>query len=232
MQVAKAGKVRNGSAAPERARPALSRSIRRRYLLFVLLVAPAFLLRLVTVAFPILQTMYFSLTNLDLLKNTKDFIGLQNFPTVATDPGVRTALSFTVILVVGATALELVVGMLVAVRCSTPAFGAGPSPVRSDPIPWAIPTIVAGYAFRWLLDDQFGLIPVWIDQLTGIRFVAFIAPVLARLTVVLAHVWKDAPFMAFVFLAGLQGVPQELHDAARVDGANPWHRFWSAYLSP
>jgi ABC-type sugar transport system permease subunit len=56
--------------------------------------------------------------------------------------------------------------------------------------------------------------------------VAFIAPTTAQLMVVLAHVWKDAPFMAVVFLAGLQGVPQELHDAARVDGAGGWNRFW------
>ena len=225
MQAANAGKVRNGSTAPAQARRALSPSIRRRRWLFVALVAPAFLLRLVTAAFPILQTMYLSLTNQDVLKNTNDFVGLQNFPAVAGDPGVRAALSFTVILVVGATVLELVVGMLVALLLNSSFRGRGFARTINL-IPWAIPTIVAGYAFRWLLDDQFGLVPYWIHQLTGIRFVAFIAPQSAQLMVVLAHVWKDAPFMAFVFLAGLQGVPQDLYDAARVDGANAWHRFW------
>jgi ABC-type sugar transport system permease subunit len=55
--------------------------------------------------------------------------------------------------------------------------------------------------------------------------VVFIDPVRAKLSVILVHVWKDAPFMAIVFLAGMQGVPQELYEAARVDGANAWQRF-------
>jgi multiple sugar transport system permease protein len=97
-------------------------------------------------------------------------------------------------------------------------------------IPWAIPTIVAGYAFRWLLDDQFGLIPYWMNLISGTRMVAFIDPVSARIAVILVHVWKDAPFMAFIFLAGLQGVPLDLYEAARVDGANAWHRFWHITL--
>jgi multiple sugar transport system permease protein len=93
-------------------------------------------------------------------------------------------------------------------------------------IPWAIPTIVAGYAFRWLLDDQFGLIPYWIHQITGVSPVIFISPSAARLAVILVHVWKDAPFIAVVLLAGLQGVPLDIYDAAKVDGANAWQRFW------
>jgi multiple sugar transport system permease protein len=212
-------------SAPAFSRRPMSRSVRRHYLLFVLLVAPAFLLRLATAAFPILQTIYLSLTNLNLLKNTHEFIGLQNFPAVASDPGVRAALSFTIMLVIGATALELIVGMLIALLLNATFRGRGFARTINL-IPWAIPTIVAGYAFRWLLDDQFGLIPYWIHQLTGITFLAFVSPSSAQVMVILAHVWKDAPFMAIVFLAGLQGVPTELYDAAKVDGANAWHRFW------
>ncbi len=206
-------------------RRALSATTRRRYALFVLLVAPAFLLRIATAGYPILQTIYLSLTNLDLIKNTHSYIGLDNSPAVAGDPGVRAALSFTVMLVLGATALELVVGMLIALLLNAAFRGRGFARTINL-IPWAIPTIVAGYAFRWLLDDQFGLVPVWIHQLTGFRLVAFIAPLTAQLMVILAHVWKDAPFMAVVFLAGLQGVPLDLYDAAKVDGANAWQRFW------
>ena len=62
---------------------ALSKATRRRYLLFLLLVAPAFLLRLTTAAYPILQTILLSFTNLNLLKNTDAFVGLQNYPAVA-----------------------------------------------------------------------------------------------------------------------------------------------------
>lgn len=208
---------------------ALSKATRRRYSLFIVLVAPAFLLRVITAAYPILQTIYLGFTNLDLIKNTHDFIGLQNYPAMVNDYGVRAALSFTVMLVLGSTVLDLVVGMLVALLLNTRFRGTGFARTINL-IPWAIPTIVAGYAFRWLLDDPFGLIPYWVNLISGSRLVIFISPILARVAVILAHVWKDAGFMAFVFLAGLQGVPQELYDAAEVDGANAWHRFWRITL--
>jgi multiple sugar transport system permease protein len=70
------------------------------------------------------------------------------------------------------------------------------------------------------------MIPYWIQELTGIRMVIFISPLSARLAVILVQVWKAAPFMAIVFLAGLQGVPQEVLEAATVDGASAWQRFW------
>lgn len=207
----------------------LSKAAQRRYVLFLLLIAPAFLLRITTAAYPILQTIYLSFTNLNLLKNTNEFIGLQNYPAVFNDYGVQEALSFTIMLVVSSTILELIVGMLVALLLNAAFVGRGFARTINL-IPWAIPTIVAGYAFRWLLDDQFGLIPYWMNLISGTRMVAFIDPVSARIAVILVHVWKDAPFMAFIFLAGLQGVPLDLYEAARVDGANAWHRFWHITL--
>jgi multiple sugar transport system permease protein len=204
---------------------AFSKAAQRRYVLFILLVAPAFLLRLTSAAYPILQTIYLSFTNLNLLKNTNAFVGLQNYLSMPNDYGVRGALSFTIMFVLASTVLDLVVGMLVALLLN--ASFRGVTFARTiNLIPWAIPTIVAGYAFRWLLDDQFGLIPYWIDQITGVSPVIFISPSAARLAVILVHVWKDAPFIAVVFLAGLQGVPLDIYDAAKVDGANVWQRFW------
>lgn len=207
----------------------LSKATRRRYVLFIMLVAPAFLLRLTTAAYPILQTIYLSFTDLNLIKNTNAFIGLRNYPMVASDYGVREAFSFTVMLVLGSTFLDLVIGMLIALLLNSSFWGTGFARTINL-IPWAIPTIVAGYAFRWLLEDQFGLIPYWINLISGARVAVFISPILARAVVILAHVWKDAGFMAFVFLAGLQGVPLELYDAAKVDGANAWQRFWRITL--
>lgn len=207
----------------------LLKPTQRRYLLFLALVAPAFLLRFATAAYPILQTIYLGFTNLDLIKNTNTFVGLRNYLAMANDYGVRGALSFTVTLVVSSTVLDLVLGMLVALLLNTTFRGTGFARTINL-IPWAIPTIVAGYAFRWLLEDQFGLIPYWINLISGARVAIFISPILAKVVVVLVHVWKDAGFMAFVFLAGLQGIPMELYDAARVDGANAWQRFWRITL--
>jgi multiple sugar transport system permease protein len=197
----------------------------RRYLLFFVLVAPVFLLRLATAAYPIGQTIFLSFTNLSILRGTNSFVGLQNYRDMFTDYGVRGALSFTIGYVLFTALLDLVVGMLLALLLNT-AFR-GRAVLRTLAlIPWAIPTIVAGYTFRWLLDDQFGLIPHWITVLTGIHPVVFTTPLSARIVVILVQVWKDAPFIAIVLLAGLQGVPQDIYEAARVDGANAWQRFW------
>lgn len=202
------------------------RSAQRRYLLFLLLIAPAFILRIVTAAYPIFQTFQLSLTSQDLINGTNEFVGLQNYQSMLTDYGVQGALSFTVLLVVASTILDLIVGMLVALLLNASFRGRGFARTINL-IPWAVPTIVAGYVFRWFLDDQFGLLTTWIFQVTGIHFVAFINNTTAQIIVILAYVWKDAPFIAVIFLAGLQGVPIELYDAAKVDGTNAWQRFWS-----
>ncbi len=203
----------------------LFRGAWRGYILFIVLVAPAFLLRLATAAYPLLQTIYLSFTNLNLLRGTNAFVGLQNYQRMAADYAFQGAVEFTVLYVLGSTALQLALGMLIATLLN--ANFRGRAFARTiNLIPWAVPVIVAGYVFRWLLDDQFGLIPVWVEALTGIRMVVFNSPWGAQLAVILVHAWKDAPFFAVVFLAGLQGVPQELYEAATVDGANAWQRFW------
>ncbi len=206
-----------------------SRSVWRRYMLFVILVSPAFLLRFATAAYPIAQTILYSFTNYNLLKGTNSNIGFKNYDRMTTNYGVQGALSFTILYVLASTILELVVGLLIAQLLN--ANFKGRTFARTiNLIPWAIPTIVAGYAFRWFLDDQFGLIPNWFHSLTGNDMVIFIDPTLAKIAVILVHVWKDAPFMAIVFLAGMQGVPLDLYEAAKMDGANGLQRFFRITL--
>ena len=206
-------------------RISLSRTTRRRYGLFLILVAPAFLLRLVTAAYPILQTIYLSFTNLSILKGTHEFIGLDNYLAMGSNIGVRSATGFTIVFILATTLLDLIIGMLIALLLNS-SFRGLVFARTINLIPWAIPTIVAGYAFRWLLDDQFGLLPFWVTQLTGLRPAIFIDPLSSQIAVILVHAWKDAPFMAIILLAGMQGIPEDLYDAARVDGASAWQRFW------
>lgn len=206
-----------------------SRATRQRYALFVLLVAPALLLRFSTAIYPIVETILYSFRDFSLLKGTDEFVAFENYADLTTNFGVRGALSFTIIYVLASTILELIVGLMIAQLLN--ANFKGRTFARTiNLIPWAIPTIVAGYAFRWLLDEQFGLIPYWVSQITHEQMVVFIDPFTARLAVILVHVWKDAPFMAVVFLAGMQGIPVDLYEAAKVDGANAWHRFWRITL--
>jgi multiple sugar transport system permease protein len=218
-----------GTTAPAAQRRPWVRPAHRRYLTFLLLVAPIVILRLYTAAYPIGQTAYLSLTNSSLLSGTSEFIGLENYRALASDVTLLGAVRFTLIFVLGSTLLQLVIGLLVALLLNAKFRGRGFA--RSiNLIPWAIPTIVAAYAFRWLLDDQFGLIPHWINVLFGERLAPLSSPVMAQVSLVLVNVWKNAPFMAVVFLAGLQGVPEDLYEAAKVDGASGFQRFWAITL--
>jgi multiple sugar transport system permease protein len=215
-----------GATVPAARRRAWVRPAQRRYLTFLLLVAPIVILRLYTAAYPIAQTAYLSLTNSSLLSGTSKLIGLENYRALASDVALIGAVRFTLIFVLGSTLLQLVIGLLVALLLN--ARFRGRAFARSiNLIPWAIPPIVAAYAFRWLLDDQFGLIPHWINVVFAQRVAPLSSPILAQVSLVLVNVWKNAPFMAVVFLAGLQGVPDDLYEAAKVDGANAWQRFWA-----
>jgi multiple sugar transport system permease protein len=206
-------------------RPRLGRA-QWRYLTFLALVAPIVILRVVTAAYPIGRTAYLSFTNSSLLSGTNQVIGPANYRALFADFGVQSAVRFTIIFVLGSTFLLLVVGMLIALMLNA-AFRGRLFARSINLIPWAIPAIVAAYAFRWLLDDQFGLIPHWINLATGTRVAPLSSPVAAQISLVLVNVWKNAPFIAVVFLAGLQGVPEDLYEAARVDGATAWQRFWA-----
>jgi multiple sugar transport system permease protein len=218
------GRAERASGRTRALRPA-----QRRYIAFLILVLPIVVLRLTTTAYPLWKTASLSLTNNSLLDGTDEYIGLDNFRGLQDDFNVRSAIEFTVIFVLGSTVLELLFGLLVALLLNAKFRGRGFA--RSiNLIPWAIPPIVAAYAFRWLLDDQFGLIPTWIHQVTGDRVAPLTGAFDARLSLILVNVWKNAPFMAIVFLAGLQGVPEELYEAAKVDGARAWQRFWAITL--
>jgi multiple sugar transport system permease protein len=197
---------------------------RRNYLVFLVLVAPVLLLRLLTAAYPIIQTIHLSTTNLHLIKHTNSFVGLDNYRLLLKDPNFLTAFGFTMAFVIFSTVLQLGVGLLIALLLN--AKFRGRFTARTiNLIPWAVPTIAAAFAFRWILDDQFGMFAHWIYQLFGIRPAFLNSALGARTCLILVNVWKNAPFMGLIFLAGLQGVPEEMYEAANVDGANAWKRF-------
>ncbi len=202
---------------------------RRRVLTFALLIAPVFILRIITSAYPIANTIWLSFTNLHLIEQTNAFVGLENFRLMPQDPAIQSAIGFTIASVLITSALQLLFGLLVALLLNANYKGRNFGRAINL-IPWAIPGIVAAYAFKWLLDDQFGLIPEWTYLLTGVRPVIFLTALGAQTAVILVNLWKSIPFVAILFLAGLQGVPIELYEAARVDGANAWQRFWSITL--
>jgi multiple sugar transport system permease protein len=192
--------------------------------LFAALVAPILLLRGFGAAYPIADTIRLSFTNLSVLGGTNEYVGLENFRELWDDYVVREAVRFTAVFVLLSTLLELVLGLVVALLLN--ASFRGRRVARAiNLIPWAIPTIVAAYAFQWILDDQFGLVPNLVDAVSGVQILPLVGATEAQISLILVNVWKNTPFIAIVFLAGLQGVPEELYEAAKVDGASAWQRF-------
>jgi multiple sugar transport system permease protein len=137
------------------------------------------------------------------------------------DPVVQASIGFTLLFVLGATLAQLVLGLAVA-HLLNAAFRLRFLARALVLIPWAIPMAVAALGFRWMFDDQFGIIPDMLRNLASIEMRWLIDPNNAKLAVIAVAIWKSTPFVALVLLAGLQGIGRDLYEAARVDGANGW----------
>jgi len=176
-------------------------------------------------AYPIVYAVYLSLLRADLrFPDDQKFIGFDNYITVLSSSLWWSDFGRTMLITVVSVSLELVLGMLLALVMHRALIGRGLVRTASL-IPYGIVTVVAAYA--WLLafsTPSGGFIPHWL----GIEhdLVDQAHPVTSFLVVIGAEVWKTTPFMALLLLAGLALVPDEMHEAAKVDGATAWQRFW------
>jgi trehalose/maltose transport system permease protein len=189
----------------------------------LMLVAPAAIVMVAVTGYPILYAVWLSLQRSDLrFPDETEFVGLGNYITVLSSSLWWSDLGRTVLITVVSVAIELVLGMLLALVMHRALVGRGLVRTASL-IPYGIVTVVAAFAWRLAFSSaDGGFIPAlfnWeTDPLTQTWPTIGIA--------ILAEVWKTTPFMALLLLAGLSLVPDELHEAARVDGATAWQRFW------
>ncbi|MBC7814645.1 MAG: sugar ABC transporter permease [Burkholderiales bacterium] len=211
--------VSNTASTRRRSRLTLNQ---RRYMIAAGLLAPAVLLRLFTTIYPFLQTLYLSTQRANPAFPPQRFIGFGNFERLAGDIVVQSSIEFTLIFVFVSTFFQIVLGIAVAHLLNAPFRLRGLARTISL-IPWAIPMVVAAIGFRWMFDDQFGMIPDLLRRIFGLDTTWLINPQNARLAVVLVNIWKSTPFVALLLLAGLQGIPQDMYEAARVDGATWLH---------
>jgi trehalose/maltose transport system permease protein len=186
------------------------------------LVAPAGIVMIAVSAYPIIYAFILSLQRADLRFPAQNkFIGLDNYKTVLTSPLWWQDVWHTVILTVIPVSIELVLGMLLALVMHRIIFGRGP--VRAIAlIPYGIVTVVAAFSWRyaWELDSG------WIPKLLGLSTDPLTTTFGSYVAIIISEVWKTTPFMALLLLGGLALVPDELHEAAKVDGASAWQRFW------
>jgi multiple sugar transport system permease protein len=191
-----------------------------------LLCTPAVLAMLLVTAYPILYAIWLSLFRYDLrFPDERAFVGLDNYASVLTSAVWWESLANTLIITIGSVSIELVLGMLLALVMHRVLFLR--RTVRAAVlVPYAVITVVAALAWKFAFDPVTGFVNPWLglDQawLTE-RWSAF-------LVIILTEVWKTTPFMALLLLAGLTLVPQDLLDAARVDGANAVQRFFRVTL--
>ncbi len=185
----------------------------------LLLVAPAVTIMLAVAAYPIIYAFWLSLNKADLRRpNANQFIGFDNYVTVLSSPIWWRAFGVTLFITVVSASLELVFGMLLAIIMHRTIVGRGL--VRTSAlVPYGIVTVVAAFSWRFAWTEDLGyLTPSGSAPLTEFWPSIWI--------IILAEVWKTIPFMALLLMAGLALVPEDLLQAASMDGANAWKRFW------
>jgi multiple sugar transport system permease protein len=186
-------------------------------LLALILLAPALLLRIVTSVYPFIATAWTSFTNSSAYVAQAQFVGFDNYARILQNPSSQGALIFSIVFAVVSTVLQVVFGFILALLLNTK-FRFQNFTRAVVLLPWAIPAIVAALGFRFMFSAESGLIAVALSAF-GIEVSWLSDPLAAQVAVIVANVWRSIPFIAFVVLAGLQGVPHELIEAARVDGA-------------
>jgi multiple sugar transport system permease protein len=211
------------TAAPPAKKRMTDRAKAERKLAWMLC-APAVIAMLLVTGWPILYALYLSFQRFDLrFPDEKEFVGFSNYSDVLTSTTWWSDVWTTLIITVVSVSIELVLGMLIALVMHRAIFGRGP--VRAAIlIPYGIITVVAAFAWKYAFDPTSGFV-------AGLPLISDTAQPLntkggSLLVIILAEVWKTTPFMALLLLAGLALVPDELHEAAKVDGASTLQRFF------
>jgi ABC-type sugar transport system permease subunit len=152
-------------------------------------------------------------------------VGWENYLDLWTDPVAMQALRTTLIFVGVTIPLELLVGLGMALVMNEIFHGRGL--LRAVVlIPWAVPTVVSSQMWRFIFNDRYGLVNFVLFGGDASRYLAPLAdPYLAMAAIMIAEVWKTAPFAGLILLAGLQAIPDDLYDAANIDGATSWQKF-------
>jgi len=202
---------------PQRRR---SRGLGERRLAFFM-VSPSMLLIALVAAYPIIYAIWLSLHEYSVrVAGLSRWAGFNNYSEALSNPDFWDAMKTTLIFSVCSVSLEFVIGLGMAL-CMHEAFR-GQGLLRTTVlVPWAVLTVVTAIMWRTIFESPQGFVnsilggdTVWLGQEPS-----------ALIVIIIADVWKTAPFMALLILAGLQTIPGEIYEAARVDGASKWQRF-------
>jgi len=188
---------------------------------------PALLAILAIILIPMIQSVGQSFEQLDLARPADNaFIGLQNYINLLKDTRYTQSLISTFRFSIISVILELVLGVGIAVVLNKNFVGRGF--VRGLMIlPWAMPSIVNAAMWKWIYNANYGALNALLSQIGLIdQYQIWLSdPFWATALVILANVWKETPFTVLMVLAALQTIPEEIKEAARVDGSSSWNTF-------
>ncbi|MGH7267103.1 MAG: carbohydrate ABC transporter permease [Candidatus Rokuibacteriota bacterium] len=198
-------------------------------LLFLL---PLFVLVVGLILYPFCRAIWLSFTD-KLVGYPERFVGLKNYLYLIRDDTFRAVVRNSLVFTVGSVGLKVVTGMAMALVLS--GIWRWRNVFRGlFLLPWITSTVIIALTWRWMFDSFPGrgfFNSVLIDAGLRDRPIAFMAsPEGAMLAVIVANWWRGFPFFGVCYLAGMQSIPGELYEAAAVDGANAWHRFWHVTL--
>jgi trehalose/maltose transport system permease protein len=192
------------------------------------MVLPAVFIIVVIAFFPIAYCVVLSVTD-STITGLGSFVGVENYVEMFKNPDFLEGLKNTVIFTVASVALEFVIGLGVALAVNRAFRGRGL--VRAAVlVPWAFPTVISAVMWRLMFQDPIGIINETANALGIISEPILSDATLLLIACILVDVWKTMPFMALLLLAGLQTIPGEVYEAARVDGANVMQRFFRITL--
>lgn len=187
----------------------------------MMLVGPAAIVMVLVTAYPLIDTVVLSLQRADLrFPNASKFVGLSNFGHVLSAPVWWQDVLHTAIITVVSVSIQFVLGMLLALAMHRVIFARGTLRAIAL-VPYGIVAVVAAYSWNYAWSLNSG----WIPHLLGLTNDPLSHPFGTYVAIIITEVWKNTPFMALLLLAGLALVPDELHEAAKVDGASTWQRF-------
>ena len=212
---------------PRTSRPGgLTRFLESERLLAGMLLTPTVVLLGVFIAYPFVMGVWLSLSSVSV-GNPGEFVGLKNFIKAWNDSIFRTAFYNTFFYTFWATLFKLALGMWLALLLNR--HFRGQRIVRAAMLlPFIVPTVLSTFAWRWMFDPTFSVLN-WLLYQTG--FITTKLPFLSDGTygmwcAIVVNTWRGMPFFAISLLAGLQTISPDLQEAASLDGANGWHRFW------
>jgi len=219
-----AGERRTYAGAPKRG--PVTRLLEDERWLALALLAPTVVLLGVFIAYPFVKGVLLSVTDAKV-GVPGSFVGLANFATLMQDSIFRVAVWNTFVYTGVTTVFKLALGLWLAMLLNR--HFRGKAFTRAFVLlPFIIPTVLSTFAWKWMFDPTFSVIN-WalfrIGLITG-RINWLGDPDLALISVMIVNVWRGVPFYAISLLAGLQTINPELQEAAAIDGARPWQRFW------